>query len=651
MELSAFLDVIENLTGSPVRIKKRKDIPAVIDKIDINEDDYNKIEIEELQKFYLLDEKVNKYRLKPNLTLKEKTEILTLFDNKNKNNPTIEESLIETIITDDNRLYDCNQFNELLLLCNKDRINHGFFDFFIRQREAKNEKINLSEICEGIEYFRKYALLVYGNFKFAYRSLSNKTSLQIRNKISEYLKEPKDIKDRLCARLPTIEKIEEVAPKDTYLLGYLSGAENKADTETSKAIGKFINATLVNAGWDAFILKLNEYLEGASDISEDIKRKIRKLISNFEDFCSKDVDEFRTFINYSTTEINNFLKERKSVLKKGIKNTQIYLTWDHMDVYLATSMRTKWEFEELCKLIDEVFKKNDDFNKLKLRYFNPIQSYEDSNIDKGLIEGLMLKRAKCTLYSVQETDTLGKDSELASTLAQGKPVIAYIRKIANVEERAKELEQMPLDFFYDRHNVLIKEGCFTKNQTIIKEYESWLEGNNLKLSGKIVSIFVDEFTLKITRLIDSKVWSSIKTPWADDDKFKKESAEDFSKYCYFIATAEKYFYDKRADSLTRTHPLRIQIHLSTGVANGVLVVRTYEQCIQLLTKIITNQLYYDLDFEFKHNNENRCWVLNEKISGCAYRVVTDSFRLTNSFWNFYLVEEEGEHEEKNCRVK
>lgn len=375
------------------------------------------------------------------------------------------------------------------------------------------------------------------------------------------------------------------------------------------------------------------------------------MISNFEKCCSKDVDEFKAFVILSTTEIDNFLKKRKKILKKGIKNTQIYLTWDHMDVYLATSMRTKWEFEELCKLVDEVFKNNADFNELKLRYFNPIQSYEDSNIDKGLIEGLMLKRAKCTLYSVQETDTLGKDSELASTLAQGKPVIAYIRKIENVEERAKELEQMPLDFFYDRYNVLNKEGCFTKNQTIIKEYESWLEEKKLKLSGKIVSIFVDEFTLKITRLIDSKVWSSIKTPWADDDKFKKESAEDFSKYCYFIATAEKYFYDKRADSLTRTHPLRIQIHLSTGVANGVLVVRTYEQCIQLLTKIITNQLYYDLDFVFKHNNENRCWVLNEKISGCAYRVVTDSFRLTNSFWNFYLIEEEGEYEEKICRVK
>jgi len=41
----------------------------------------------------------------------------------------------------------------------------------------------------------------------------------------------------------------------------------------------------------------------------------------------------------------------------------------------------------------------------------------------------MLKRARCTVYSVQDTDTLGKDSELASTLAQGKPVIAFIPEL------------------------------------------------------------------------------------------------------------------------------------------------------------------------------------------------------------------------------
>ena len=55
-----------------------------------------------------------------------------------------------------------------------------------------------------------------------------------------------------------------------------------------------------------------------------------------------------------------------------------------------------------------------------------VLKYCEDRIDKGLSEALMLKRAKCTLFLAQESDTLGKDSELASTLAQGKPVIAYV---------------------------------------------------------------------------------------------------------------------------------------------------------------------------------------------------------------------------------
>jgi hypothetical protein len=50
----------------------------------------------------------------------------------------------------------------------------------------------------------------------------------------------------------------------------------------------------------------------------------------------------------------------------------------------------------------------------------------------------MLKRARCTVYSVQDTDTLGKDSELASTLAQGKPVIAYVPDI-KLADRVEQL--------------------------------------------------------------------------------------------------------------------------------------------------------------------------------------------------------------------
>ena len=52
----------------------------------------------------------------------------------------------------------------------------------------------------------------------------------------------------------------------------------------------------------------------------------------------------------------------------------------------------------------------------------------------------MVKRAKCTIYLVQENDTLGKDSELAATLAQGKSVIAFVPQLENAEVFKREAE-------------------------------------------------------------------------------------------------------------------------------------------------------------------------------------------------------------------
>ncbi|NQS90707.1 hypothetical protein HQ584_13065, partial [Patescibacteria group bacterium] len=626
---------------------------SVIEKADFDENETSKEELEEIEKLlkecYAYDTKINKYRLKQNLGLDSKNKILTFFDKKNKNNPTIDEELIVGIISDDKREYDWNQFNELLLLCNKDRIKEGFFDFFIRQRKSQGQQLSLSGVCDGIEYFRKYATLLCGNFKFAYRVLSKMEYPEIEDDLKVYLKNPENVKDQLAKRPPTIQNIDEVQPKDTYLLGYLSGAEVTIDIKASDILVELTNE--FKKSWEDLKSEIDNHLrKNASKIDEGTSKRVKKVVTVFEKFCSEDIQEFQAFINLSADEIGKFLKRRQQILKKGVKNTQIYLAWDHMDVYLATSMRTKWEYEELCVMVEHVLKKNTDINKLKLRYFNPIQSYEDSNIDKGLIEGVMLKRAKCTIYSVQEIDTLGKDSELASTLAQGKPVIAYIRDIASIDERAKELKVMPLEFFRDKYYVLNKEGWFTKDK-VINECSSWVKKSGKALPKMSTKEFVESFTNEITKLINRKAWSSIKTVWVDEENFKISQDEDFAKYCYFIASAEKYFYDKRAETLSKTHPLRLQISLSTGVANGVLVVRTHAQCAQLLKKIISNELYYNLDFELIHDEENRCWVLKETISGCAYRVVTDNFKLTNSFWNFYRDKKGGDYAKGLCRVE
>jgi hypothetical protein len=68
------------------------------------------------------------------------------------------------------------------------------------------------------------------------------------------------------------------------------------------------------------------------------------------------------------------------------------------------------------------------------------------------------------------------------------------------------------------------------------------------------------------------------------------------------------------------------------VANGVLVVRSVEDCARLVKRIVTRTLEFDLTEEA----EGDFLALREKVSGSIYRVMTRNMMLMNSFWNFYL---------------
>jgi len=94
------------------------------------------------------------------------------------------------------------------------------------------------------------------------------------------------------------------------------------------------------------------------------------------------------------------------------------------------------------------------------------------------------------------------------------------------------------------------------------------------------------------------------------------------------------YYNSRADTLCRTHPLGVQVHLDSGVANGVLVVRNVEDCAKLVRRIVTRTLHFTL------TEEDGATVLRETISGCVFRIATGDVMLTNAFWNFYLQPEE-----------
>jgi hypothetical protein len=193
-------------------------------------------------------------------------------------------------------------------------------------------------------------------------------------------------------------------------------------------------------------------------------------------------------------------------------------------------MRSESDFVSQHTFVKNLFQ-HTHVRDLNLRYFDPTVSYDSDRVKKGLIEALMLRRAAVTIYIAGAEDTMGKDSELAATLAQGKPVIVFVEnepRFVPVEGRTK-----PVDM------------------------------------------------------------------------------------------------ERRAKSFRVDHPLGLQISARTGVAHGIIVVRTIDECSKMLRKVIL----HDLELSIKHENGN--FLLVEETTSSVLRVVTDDPLLSHSFWSYF----------------
>jgi len=283
-------------------------------------------------------------------------------------------------------------------------------------------------------------------------------------------------------------------------------------------------------------------------------------------------------------------QKRKSIVAVGERNQHAYLVSDHLDVYIATSMRERHEYLMVHRFVERVFA-HPRLARLNVRYFDPTQAYCRNRIDKGLSEALMLKRAKCTIYLAQEIDTLGKDSELACTLAQGKPVVAYVPEATS-------------DYF-ESMLAMLRAGYPERPE---------------------VEVLLDQLEV----FDRSAAWKSREVQgWVNEPK--TANIDDVRSRLF---DAVKRHYDRRFAMLRDEHPLGMQVNLETGVANGVLVVRDEDK----LAELVANVLLGDLRFELERVETDGIsyLFLRESLSGCVFRVMTGNGVLANSFWNFYL---------------
>jgi len=132
-----------------------------------------------------------------------------------------EKNLLTEILTAKyNLAYE--QVNELLLLLNQDRISKPFFDFFFGPN--KDGEINLDQLREGVKKFRGYALLKYGNFRFAFKALSRKNDLQCLLKaLRPYSYTEEERMKCYELRSERALNITKIPKHKTWLLGYLTG--------------------------------------------------------------------------------------------------------------------------------------------------------------------------------------------------------------------------------------------------------------------------------------------------------------------------------------------------------------------------------------------------------------------------------------------
>lgn len=286
--------------------------------------------------------------------------------------------------------------------------------------------------------------------------------------------------------------------------------------------------------------------------------------------------------------------EQSRLLDVGRQNQNAYLVSDHLDIYVATSMRERHQFVSVARFCQDLFS-NGHLSSLKLRYFDPTLAYAPDRIDKGLSEALMLKRARVTIYLAQETETLGKDSELASTLAQGKVVVAFVPEADTGYFESLEAE---LKGAYP------EKGLAELLLGQLRHFQPQLAWDDSSIR-ELLALKTEELESRVDEV---------------RNRFRSEV---------------KQYHDKRYVTLRDQHPLGVQVNLRDGVAVGVLVVRTIGKCAELVRAILTNELVYRLE-QPESNGMPSHVCLVETISESKFRVMTHDRTLANAFWNFYL---------------
>ncbi len=299
----------------------------------------------------------------------------------------------------------------------------------------------------------------------------------------------------------------------------------------------------------------------------------------------------------------------------GLQNARTYMSMRDLDVYVATSMRDPLHFTTNWDFVNGLFHRGA-LAEWSIRYFDPTQSFLEDRVQKGLLEYLMIKRARLCVYNAQESDTFGKDAEAGVTLAQGKPVVVYVARLfpsidrlKSVYEAIDEGTRHGRDAFLD---LLRKSALLSEDQIgILRDPDKTTPDAINELLRKHVPAVLEKLSADV---IEMELIRQGYDPTGPADP------KD-------LALSKITLLERRALTFRNIHPLSLQASPIDGVSRGVIVTRSVEDTANVIRGIFLGTLEYDI----VGDPEN--WLLVDRLTRSPVRVVTKDSVLTTAFWS------------------
>jgi hypothetical protein len=329
------------------------------------------------------------------------------------------------------------QMNQLLLLSNEAGMTYSFYEYYwlktpekhiydVKKVKGFNENFVPSSAICSIEHLkwgltRIYidSLLYFGNINSGYRTLKDKKKDEL-----ESFFDSKQMPTEFFNLRGKPLDFNEIPKDDRYLISEMACKTYGDKPPTENELREFLFTRYkeaVKAGRKKVAIKELFDAKNFSDIDGSYEQSLPLFEFAADEILDEEVESENEISEKFEKIANKFLRIRKLALN----NTDLYLSLvNDLDVYVATSMRTRKDFRDMADSCEKIFK-SEKLKPLNLRYFDPTISAADGHEDKGLIECLMVKCAKVLVYVAGEKESYGKDAEAAMALSLGKPVIFF----------------------------------------------------------------------------------------------------------------------------------------------------------------------------------------------------------------------------------